>query len=499
MNRLYTNPSGTEFVEFAEGKRRGSLTTEIATRDIEGFWGTIYNTLPNPDPVLRRTGKAIDILDEIKREPHVSSCSTSREAGVMKRLWKLYGENASSESVTLIEQVFKSLKMRQVLREMLEAWGYGYQVSEVIWQRQGNYLLPVKIVGKPQSWFFFGRENELRIRTKNYDLDGSLVDNYKFLLTQYRASYSNPYGEAQYSMCFWPVTFKKGGLKFWAVFLEKFGMPHAVGKLPRSATDRERGDLLDTLVKMVRDACAVFPDDASIELLQYSGTAGSSDAYERFARYHDGQISSVLLGHSAAADSTPGRLGGEDTALEVRGDIVDNDCSMIEDSLNTLIQWIHELNPTLGQNRCAFKMYEESDVDSERAERDSKLMQTGSVKLTKTYFTKRYDYDDEDIEVVDPPPAGSALPQFAAPPAAQPDSQSAVDTLSGGLPDSLLQKQVETLLKPVIDLIEMSSSYEDVRAGVVKLFPDLNTSEIEQVLEKAAFLGETWGRLNTTE
>jgi hypothetical protein len=38
-------------------------------------------------------------------------------------------------------------------------------------------------------------------------------------------------------MCYWPLVFKKGGLKFWLAFTEKFGSAFSVGKLPRSATD----------------------------------------------------------------------------------------------------------------------------------------------------------------------------------------------------------------------------------------------------------------------
>lgn len=34
-------------------------------------------------------------------------------------------------------------------------------------------------------------------------------------------------------MCFWPVAFKKGGMKFWLRFAEKFGSPWVIGKHPR--------------------------------------------------------------------------------------------------------------------------------------------------------------------------------------------------------------------------------------------------------------------------
>ena len=495
MKRIYTDPSGSKFIEFASSTR--SLTQEVATRQIEGFFTTLYDALPNPDPVLRKSGKSIEILDEIKREPQVSTCKISRKSGVKKRKWKLETENSAASTVSTIEQVLKNLKIRDIITEMLDAWGYGYQVGEVVWKREGNLLIPDRITGKPQPWFHFGKDNELRIKTKAFDLRGEPVQDRKFLLSRYEASYANPYGEAQYSMCFWPVTFKRGGLKFWAKFLEKFGMPHAIGKLPRSASSTERRDLLNSLSQMVQDACAVFPEDATVELLTHNVT-GSSDAYEKFAQYHDAQISKVILGHSGAADSTPGRLGNDNTALEVRSDIVDDDCAMIEESFNTLIKWIHELNPSLGVQRPRFSMYEESDVDKGRADRDQMLLNTGKIRLSKKYYVKNYDFDEDDIEVIDEP---DTSPEFAAQPtkAVRDKPQSTLDTLLTVLPDSLLQTQIETVLKPVFDLIEKSENYSEITDGVARLFPDLKTDEIEKLLEQTLFLSENWGRINAND
>jgi len=162
-------------------------------------------------------------------------------------------------------------------------------------------------------------------------------------------------------------------------------MPHAVGKAPRGASDKDRNELLQSLTAMVRDACAAIPDDQSIEFLD-TNVSGSTDAYERFAQYHDSEISTAILGHSAGATATPGRLGGDDLALQVRADIVDNDAAMVADTMNTLIRYIHELNPSLGEKRPEFILYDPKDIDKVRAERDSMLLNTGKIRLTKKYF-----------------------------------------------------------------------------------------------------------------
>ena len=154
------------------------------------------------------------------------------------------------------------------------------------------------------------------------------------------------------------------------------------------------------LSSLLRDAAAVIPDDASVELLELATGKVSGDLYEKHARYHDGEISKVILGHSAATDSTPGRLGNETGAMDVRSDIIDDDSAMVMGCFDELIRYIHELNPTLGKERPKFRLYDKKNIGGKRAERDSKLMETGRIVLTKKYFTSHYDFREDEIDVI---------------------------------------------------------------------------------------------------
>ncbi|MCL2219320.1 MAG: DUF935 domain-containing protein [Chitinispirillia bacterium] len=489
-------------IDFASRSMARYLTREIAAGNLLNMWGRLYANLPNPDPVLRKLGQPITVLNEIRRENHVSSCAQSREAAVTKKRWAISRDNATERAAETVEAAFKKLNIRNITREMCEAWGYGYQISEIVWERQGDLLLPCRVFGRPRIWFAFGAEHgELRLRSSAGDMRGVPVDDYKFLLTQHRASWENPYGEGAYSSCFWPVTFKKGGLRFWATFIEKFGMPHVVGKLPRGASKDDRNDLLNSLAGMVQDAIAVVPDDSSIDATQVNVT-GSSDAYSDFAAYHDGEISTAILGHSAGATSTPGRLGGDDMAAAVRADLVEDDQKMVEETMNTLIAYIHELNPSLGVERPRFELYDEKDIDKQRAERDTMLMNTGKVRLTKKYFVDKYDFAEDEIEIIEQPDP-LAPPQFAAAPArrapatTQAEFQLAVDTLAGELPDETIQAQIEDVLNPALEAINSAESFDDVIAALPGLYGDMDTAEIQKTAEKTMLLGETWGRISS--
>ena len=291
--------------------------------------------------------------------------------------------------------------------------------------------------------------------------------------------------------------FKKNGIKKWAIFLEKFGSPHAIGKTPRNSETKERAELLDSLQNLIDSACATIPDDASVELLEMSSGNVSGDLYERHARYHDGEISKVILGHSAAADSTPGRLGGEDGAMAVRADIIDDDSAMVEDCFNELIRYIHELNPSLGHSRPCFELYDEEEVDTERADRDFKLMNSGHVIPKKKYFVRRYDFDEDEIDVIETPdpstPQKPSKPtdpaEFSAPPSGQDD----VDEMLDSIKDSDLNNIAAEFMQPVFELLDTVNSYDELNSRLVELYPKMPTDKLSTMLEKAMLLSSVRG------
>jgi phage gp29-like protein len=492
------------FVDFGgPAAPRRPLADEIATRSRSIDYHALGMYLPNPDPVLKKMGKDIETYTELRVDAHLGGCITSRKAGTMSLDWAIDRGKAKSRQARLVEDVFGQLDMDGVISEILDATLYGYSVLEVLWERQGQYVLPRAVVGKPQRWFVFDQENQLRFRTKENYTDGEAVPERKFLVVQHQASYTNPYGFPILSQCFWPVTFKKGGLKFWVVFTEKYGMPWLIGKHPRGAQQTEIDKLAATLENMVQDAVAAIPDDAAVEIHEAAGKSASAEIFNRLLAFCKSEISTALVGHEGAAQSTPGKLGGDNTAVLVRDDIVESDRKLVEKTMNQLIGWIYELNFTGEKPR--FGMYAEEDVDGALAERDSKLAATGQVRFTKQYLQREYGFEDGDIEVGNFAPAIPA----GAPPAAAPlfseavvsaaieaAAQRPIDAATGALPAEELQRQAEGILAPVIKLINEGRDYSEIMTGLTQLFPKLNDAELQEMVQRAVFVSTVWGRLS---
>ena len=477
------------FVSFSN--KNTSLTEELATRKGAIDFYSLGMYLPNPDPVLKKQGKDIAVYNELLTDSHVGGCITSRKAGVKSLEWSIDRGRAKSRQAKLIENVFKNLHMDNIISDILNAPLYGYQVLEVLWENVGNYILPKAIIGKPQKWFVFGENNELRLRTKD-NLYGKPVPERKFLLIQHESTYENPYGFPALSRCFWPVTFKRGGLKFWVMFTEKYGMPFLIGKQPRGTGQTETDRFADILEAMVQDAIAVIPDDSSVEILKTESRA-SADIYSALIDYCDSQISIAILGQNLTTKIEGGSYAAAQSHMQVRKDIIDADKKLVEKTFNTLIQWIMELNFP-DATPPVFTMYEEEDVDKDLAERDEKLsasLEKSGLRLSKRYFQKYYGLEDEDLEEI----VSAQKSEFAEPDPLLPDQQALDDAIESITPEEL-QAQMEGVLKPIIDLINESGDYNTVMEKLIEAYPDMNTEAIEKMLARAIFVSELWGRLN---
>ena len=222
-------------------KNRGLLAQEIATRSTDPYFYGALSYLPNPDRILRKLGKDQEVYDDIVSDAHVIGELRSVRAGLLGYEWRVSagGEApADLQAHELCAQVFArapyaGMTWSDLIWTVGQAVFRGYSVHEVVWERQDRYLVPGKLIDRPQRRFLFGTENELRMKTRSSLLEGVPVDEYKFLVTRHMADFSNPYGVALLSSCFWPYTFKHSGFKYFVKFCEKYGLPWAVGKYPQ--------------------------------------------------------------------------------------------------------------------------------------------------------------------------------------------------------------------------------------------------------------------------
>lgn len=199
---IYVSP--TEFVSFAETRKRSSLSEEIATRDrsMDMAFGFI---LPNPDPILKRQGKDISVYRDMRSRASIGGPIRRRKAAVKGLEWRVERGKASARVTRLCTDVLATYDMDRLINEITDAVLFGYQPLELMWGNFNGAMAPLEVIGKPQEWFTFDNNAQLRFRSRQQPLHGEELEPRKFLLARQEASYANPYGFADLSMCFWRI------------------------------------------------------------------------------------------------------------------------------------------------------------------------------------------------------------------------------------------------------------------------------------------------------
>lgn len=488
---IYVSP--TEFVQFAEPGRHKSLTEAIATRDRRPDFTALGMLLPNPDPVLKKQGKDVSVYRELRSDAHVGGCVRRRKAAVKALEWRLVRGKAGARTTRLCEDVIGSLALDRFVNEALDAVLYGWQPMEITWGRPQGAMVPVKIEAKPSEWFHFDSEAQLRFRSRQAPLWGEALEPRKFLVPAQEASYANPYGHADLSMCFWPTVFKRGGLKFWVTFTERYGTPWLVGKVPRSTSATEQDQLADKLESMIQDAIAVIPDDSSISTVEANSVGVRADMYEQLLMFCRSEVSIALLGQNQSTEANSNRASAV-AGLEVTRDIRDGDARLVEATVDQLLRWVVDLSEGEGAPAPKFELFEEEDVDTAQAERDEKLQRAG-VKFTPAYWKRVYKLEDGDIEDnPQPPPPALPVPAhlnaaFAEAPGAEAELRDLVARLGqAGAP------VVDGWLQRLGNIVAAHDEPAALQEALLEAFGDMPTDDLVDVMGLAFELAELQGR-----
>lgn len=498
---LYVSP--TEFRSFADqaDPMTGGLAGQIATRLAAGDMTSFFGLLPNPDPVLKAMGKDIAVYRNMLADPLVMGARRRRAAAVLSMERGFDAEQSRrtpARVMKAVESAFARLDLQRMVRDLIDGAFFGYRVAEIMWGPAEGILAPKDVIAKPSEWFGFHSEDS-RLKFKPLgSATGQEVPERKFIVVGKMRSWENPHGEPDLAACFWPVTFKRGGLKFWVTFTEKYGMPWAVGKLPRQSPQTDVDDLANKLAAMVRDAVAVVPDDASVEFLTTQGST-NADLYERLLMFCRSEISIALLGNNQSVELQSNKASAQ-AAQGVEASLRDDDAQMIAAGLNQLARVICEVNFP-GVVPPVYRFWEQEEVDEVQAGRDEKLSKAGA-KFTNAYFRRAYNLEEGDLAAETAPEPG--MPALPGQPGAAsfadlatdelPGDQAALDAAIDQLPADAIQAAMKKLLGPALKAIDQASTPDEVRQALQGAWPDMDASDIEELMTRAYFVADLVGR-----
>lgn len=501
-------PSGMVVpVSFAEAASKRPERGEVATtrdgRDItRGYVSPFEQLAPQDSVLLARGAGNYQIYREVLRDTQVKSTLAQRFGAVVSKPWEVEpgGKRAIDKAAAEhLKEQLKNCKFDAATSKMLYGVYYGYGVAEMMWGRDSRYVTIDTIKVRDRRRFAFDGAMQLRLLTMSKPSPGELLPERKFWNFCTGADHDDePYGLGLAHWLYWPVFFKRNGLKFWLIFLEKFGQPTAKGSYPGSATAAEKTKLLDALQAISTDAGVIIPEGMAIELIEAarSGTADYTALYDRM----DQAISKVVLGHAGSSDSTPGKLGGEDNAREVRQDIVKSDADLICESFNSgPAKWVTEWNFPGAALPRVFRQVDEGEDLKEMSEVHKNLGEMGYEPESAEFINETYGGRWVKKAAPLPKPVGAPAAE-PAPEFAEPAPGAAVATAEQqALADAAVQfgEEYERLLGARIDELlayaEESGDLATFRERLADILKSAPPEQLVQSIERAGFTARLMG------
>ncbi|MBU0945518.1 MAG: DUF935 domain-containing protein [Proteobacteria bacterium] len=469
------------------------ISDEIAiiSKDVDVTAGFF---MENPDVTIlsESKGKGLKLYDEIDRDAHAGSVLQTRYLSVAGEKWELTPGDESPRGKEISEFVINALKkcnFKQAVQELLQGILYGYFAAEIMWSVKEGKVVPAKLIGKHPRRFAFTMERELRLLTRDNTTQGEEIPDRKFIVFSCGDS-DNPYGKGLGQKIWWPVWFKKHGIKFWLIFLDKFGMPTGVGKYPSGATPDQKKTLREAIDAIHSETGVIIPDSMAVELLEASRSGKVT--YETLCEYMDKQISKAVLGQTLTTEVSGGSFAASKTHDDVRQDIKEADAGLLAECLNqSLIPWLVDYNfagvteyPTLRF------ITEKEQVLKDLAERDEVLVNQIGVEVDDDYW-----YDTYNL----PRPAGGAKinrPQQArefseALKPFTPEQQALEDLADSSLAATDLGGNEAQILR----IVQESTSYEEAMENLLAFYPDMAMDSLQAGLENALLNADLHGRL----
>ena len=474
---------------------------EIATtgdgRDITRGYVDPLAVAPSDDEVLQiRGGGDYQIYRQVLRDDQVASCFGQRRLSVVSKEWDVEAGGdrpIDKEAAEFLKQQLKKIGWDRVTNKMLFGIHYGYAVAEPLWARGGDKIIMKALKVRNRRRFGFDGLGRLRMMTMSNPM-GELLPDRKFWAFSTGADNDDEhYGLGLGHWLYWPTFFKRNGLSYWLIFLEKFGQPTAKGHY---SDEKDIPKLLATLSAIGTDSGIAIPEGMVVELLEAarSGTADYSSLYDKMDR----AIAKVILGQVASTEGTPGKLGNDDLQGDVRLDLIKADADLINESFNdTIATWLTEWNfPGAAIPRVYRKVEADEDL-AKRAERDTKIKGLG-FKPALGYITETY--GGEWVEDTPPKPDGQGVNQPSDEPAAS--FAAVADDGTKTQAQRLVtdtQSTVDKWVGQIEKLVNESSSLEHLQEQLLVEFAQLDEMEMIEVMGMAFSSAQLAGRVEVME
>ncbi|KWT81151.1 DUF935 domain-containing protein [Candidatus Magnetominusculus xianensis] len=499
------------------------LLSEIAVASVRSRYNTYPSSGLTPERLVRILREAdqgnimrlMELMEEMQeKDTQIASTLQTRSLQVAGLEWEVLPAAVSRQDKKTAAAAGEMLRyignLEGALLGMMDAIGKGFSVHEIMWEIAGGSVWIRELKRISQGRFTFNSKDAIlsipRLLTAAEPVWGEELVLNKFVLHRYenRAVITPRAGLLR--SCAYIYLFKSYAIKDWVVFNELFSVPMRMGKYKTGATKEEIDVLKEAVFNLGVDAAAVISDSTTIELLE-SKLRSDTKSFSEFIAMCDKSISKLVLGHTGSSEGTPGKLGSEDEAKEVRRDILEADAKALAKTIKTYIltPWVL-YNYGLDAGVPQFKFHYERQEDLEKtAKVYSALTGIGFTDIGVSHIHERFGIpapEEDEPTLKSSTTANAKLPDTTLPANKlmlntadeyTPEQQAIEDLRQASAAN--WEGQMKGLTDPITEIIDGSASLEEAKARLSGAFGSLDDAALQKTLSESMFTAAVWGRL----
>lgn len=271
------------------------ITTDMLKADSSLYSG--YAERPyNPDDVAKMKG-TFGIYDEMRRDDQVKAVLWLKKFMILGRGWDISVEHEEMQEIgDEIKDNLQSLEspdFDSALMNMLTHLDYGFSITEPIFTTEEKVLLKSLKTRAPHAFTLITDEYANLTGVEQNTASGTItVDGKGLIFLQHQYEFGVPYGVSDLQAAYRPWFSKKMVIKFWNIYLERFGNPFVVATFPGNLGKADKDKLLDILKNLQAKTGITVPEGVNIEVL--SPSSGTTD-FEKAVNIYNSQIARSLL------------------------------------------------------------------------------------------------------------------------------------------------------------------------------------------------------------
>ena len=355
-------------------------TTDSLTRKDIGDWRNAWQLAINVEHPNRQ--RLYDIYRDVDADLHLSGCVQQREGFVLARSFKIVNEEGEENEQAL--KYFNASWFKQLLRYALESIYWGHSLIElgdlVMADGQCQGYNGVTLISRKHVIPEYHRV----IRTLSEDWHSG-IDYHDPSLWPWLIEVGQPDSLGLYLKAALQTIPKKNALAFWDTFAEIFGMPMRIARTT-SRDDKELAKIERMLKESGLAGYMVADQGTELEFVETSKT-DSYNVYDKRVDRANSELSKLVIGQTMTIEDGSS-LSQSQTHLEVFQNIVEADCDMLRDMVNT------QLLPRMLQHgfpvqNLHFEWDYSTDYTPEQQRQYEELV-LNNYEVDPSYFAEKY-------------------------------------------------------------------------------------------------------------